>query len=132
MFAFLKYFLNSNFRNLTFQAKNFEPFWGIKRRRSSIYEPSNEASTSFASAKPKPEVIVTCDDVISVVEESLKNELEEGEPCAKKSRSADGEDVIDFADQTPISMEVEVADMQMSKEEKFGESKNKIYCISTN
>ncbi len=70
-------------------------------------------------------MIVTCDDVISVVEESLKNELEEGEPCAKKYRSADGEDVIDFADQTPISMEVEVADMQMTKEEKFGESEKK-------
>ena len=71
---------------------------------------------------------MTCDDVISGLEESIKNELEEGEPCSKKSRSADGEVETDFADQTPVSMEVEVvADIQIGKMEKSGESKTNYF-----
>jgi hypothetical protein len=66
-----------------FQAKNFEPIWGLKRRRSSIYEPSAEAlTTPFAAAKQE-----VGERFVTSGSEAPETVDEDDEPLAKRCRS---------------------------------------------
>ena len=79
-----------------FKAKNFEPFWGTKRRRSSIYEPATSADSVFSKRirdNDKQEILDKQDDLhnfepVEKVKEVLHvDPLADGEPSAKKSKS---------------------------------------------
>ena len=75
------------------KAKNFEPFWGTKRRRSSIYEPATSADSVFSKRIGDNDKQQMQDDLhnlepVEKVKEVLHvDPLADGEPTAKKSKS---------------------------------------------
>ena len=103
----------------------------MKRRRPSVYEPSEMSSsapfsTSSAATSTivKPEVVVTetVDDVMSGFAESDKFEVDdEDEPCKKKSRS---DDVVTFNDVFIDDVKIDADPLPEKEEEKTGESES--------
>ena len=101
----------------------------MKRRRSSVYEPSEtlssapfSTSSSATSTIVKPEVVVTetDDDVMSGFADKFEVD-DEDEPCKKKSRS---DDVVTFNDVFIDDVKIDADLLPEKEDEKTGESES--------